>query len=211
MIKTSTILFLNGDVPSQKIIHKFYNKGDYVICADGGANHAAKLHIKPNIIIGDLDSITKTNYNSFKKQSVEIRKIKEQETTDFEKALMYIIECNLNNVIVFGAVSSRPDHTLNNFSVMKRYYKSLDIKIIDKDFEIFYLNNEINRKYKKGKVVSFLAMPVAKGVYSKGLKYKLNNDILEFGVREGTLNVSSSDNISIRIEKGDLLVFLSIV
>lgn len=211
MIKASTIIILNGDIPSSRIFHKFYKKGDYVICADGGANHAAKLQIKPNIIIGDLDSITKTNYSKFKKMGVEIRMIKEQETTDFEKALMYLIECNLNNVIVFGAVSSRPDHTLNNFSVMKRYYKLMDIKFIDKDFEIFYLINEIKRKYKKGKVVSFMAMPLAVGVTTHGLKYKLNKDTLEYGVREGTLNVASSENISITKEKGDLLVFLSIL
>ncbi len=211
LIKTSTILILNGDIPSRKIFNKFYKKGDYVICADGGANSAAILGILPNIIIGDLDSITRTNLNIFKKKGVEIRKIKEQETTDFEKALMYIVEYCLNNVIVFGAVSSRPDHTLNNFSVLKRYYKLIDIKIIDKDFEIFYLNNEIKRKYKKGRVVSFMAMPLAKGVSSKGLKYKLNKDTLEYGIREGTLNLSSSDNILIRKEKGDLLVFLSII
>ncbi|MFA7360662.1 MAG: thiamine diphosphokinase [Candidatus Kapaibacterium sp.] len=211
MIKTSTILILNGDIPSRKIFNKFYKKGDYVICADGGANSAARLGILPNIIIGDLDSITKSNLNIFKKKGVEIRKIKEQETTDFEKALMYIVVHGLNNVFVFGAVSCRPDHTLNNFSVLKRYYKLIDIKIIDKDFEIFYLNKEIKRKYRKGKVVSLMGMPIAIGVSSNGLKYKLNKDTLDYGIHEGTLNVSSSDNISIRKEKGDLLVFLSIV
>jgi len=69
----------------------------------------------------------------------------------------------------------------------------------------------MNRKYSKGKIISLMAMPVAKGVSTKGLKYKLKNDTLEFGVHEGTLNVSSSKNISITKEKGDLLVFLGIV
>lgn len=209
MINTNTILILNGDILTKEAIEKFYRKGDYVICADGGANSAATLGILPNIIIGDLDSITKSNLSFFKKKGVEIRCIKEQETTDFEKALLYIIECNLNNVIVFGAVSSRPDHTLNNFSVMKRYYKSINIKIVDKDFEIFYLKNKINLKYVKGKVVSFMAMSYASGITTKGLKYKLKNDSLEFGLREGTLNISSAENISIEKKKGDLLVFLS--
>ncbi len=209
MKNTRTILILNGDIPSIKTIKKFYRKGDYVICADGGANSAAVLGIIPNIILGDLDSITKSNLSFFKKKDVEIRLINEQETTDFEKALLYIIECNLNNVIVFGAVSNRPDHTLNNFSVMKRYYKSIEIKIIDKDFEIFYLKNKIKLSYKKGKIVSFMAMPSASGITTKGLKYKLENDSLQFGVREGTLNLSSAENISIEKKKGDLLVFLS--
>ena len=204
-----TIIILNGDVVPNAIFRKFYKKGDYIICADGGANTAKKYRILPNIILGDLDSITNSNLSFYRKKGVEIRKITEQETTDFEKALMYVVAFNLENVIVFGAISGRPDHTMNNFSVMKRYSKVLDIKIIDRKFEVFYLKKKLERDYAKNKVVSFLGFPAAYGVTTKGLKYKLNNETLEFGVREGTLNVSSSKKIIIEKKRGNLLVFLS--
>ena len=32
-------------------------KYDYIICADGGANHLYKMDIIPDYIIGDLDSV----------------------------------------------------------------------------------------------------------------------------------------------------------
>ena len=83
-----TIIILNGDVVPNAIFRKFYQKGDYIICADGGANAARKYRILPNIILGDLDSITNSNLSFYRKKGVEIRKITEQETTDFEKALM---------------------------------------------------------------------------------------------------------------------------
>ena len=203
-----TILFLNGDLPSVKTIKKYCRPNDYVICADGGANGIAKSGIVPDIILGDLDSITKANLNYFRKKGVEIRKISEQDTTDFEKSLFYILEHNLNNVIVFGAVSSRPDHTLNNFSILKRYYKILDIKMIDKEFEIFYVKKSVSFKSEIGKTVSFMAMPIAKGISTKGLKYALKNETLEFGIREGTLNKTSAKTINISFKFGNLLLFI---
>lgn len=209
MNNTRTIIILNGDIVPASIFKKFYKKGDYVICADAGADAAKAYGITPNIILGDLDSISKSSLNFFRKKGVEIRRITEQETTDFEKSLMYAVECNLNNVVVFGATSSRPDHTMNNFSVLKRYSKVLDIKIIDRQFEVFYLKKKLERDYARNKVVSFLGFPKAIGVTAKGLRYKLDNETLEFGVREGTLNISSSKKIIIDKKRGDLLVFLS--
>lgn len=208
MTQQKTILILNGDLPSLKSIKEYCKPEDYIICADGGANGIVKSGIVPNIILGDLDSITPATLNYFKKKSVEIRKISEQDSTDFEKSLFYILEHNLDNVIVFGAVSSRPDHTLNNFSIMKRYYKILNIKMIDKEFEIFYLKNNVSFKSDVGKTVSFMAMPVAKGITTKGLKYSLKNESLEFGIREGTLNKTSSKTINISFKTGHLLLFI---
>ena len=202
-----TLLFLNGDFPSLKILKKFYKKSSCIICVDGGANNLIKTKIKPDIIIGDLDSIKKKTLKYFKKKGSEIIKIVEQETTDFEKSLLYCLEKNLDNIIIFGAISRRPDHTLNNFSVLKRYYNKLDIKIIDKQFEIFFLRKKIEFNYKVNNVISLMALPVAKGITTEGLQYKLNNEDLEFGVREGTLNNAVSEKISISFSSGDLLLF----
>nr|HMS65850.1 thiamine diphosphokinase [Ignavibacteria bacterium] len=59
----------------------------------------------------------------------------------------------------------------------------------------------------KGEIISLLALPIAAGITTKGLKYELKNDILEFGVREGSLNESESDTVSIEYKTGSLLLF----
>jgi thiamine pyrophosphokinase len=207
MREQKTILFLNGDMPPQKVMNKFCSKDSYIICADGGANGLTNTKIIPNIILGDLDSLKPSARVYFLRKNVEIRRIDDQETTDFEKALLYCIELNLNNITVFGAVSSRPDHTMNNFSVLKRFCGILDIRIIDKEFEIYYINRKTSFNYKKGHTVSIMPMPSASGITTKGLKYKLQNESLELGTREGTLNVSTADNINIEFKKGSLLLF----
>ncbi|MCX6164699.1 MAG: thiamine diphosphokinase, partial [Ignavibacteriae bacterium] len=52
-----------------------------------------------------------------------------------------------------------------------------------------------------------MPMPLAKGIKTKGLKYKLDYEDLEFGIREGTLNTPISNEIKIEFASGDLLLF----
>ena len=206
MEKTDAIIFLNGKI-SFKILKKYYKKGVYLICADGASNSLKKHKIIPNIILGDLDSSKKETLEYFRKKGVEIRKIEEQETTDFEKALMYAMEFNLNKILIFGASSKRQDHTLNNYSVLKRYYKSLNLKIIDSLFEIFFIKESISFKYPKNKSISMMPIPKAEGITTDGLKYALADESLELGVREGTLNTTNKNEVTIKFNKGDLLLF----
>jgi thiamine pyrophosphokinase len=182
-------------------------KGAYIICADGGANGLTGTKIVPDIILGDLDSLKPAARKFFSRKHTEIRRIQDQETTDFEKALLYCIEMNLDNITVFGAVSSRPDHTINNFSVLKRYSESLDIRVIDKEFEIYYINKRTSFEYRKDRTVSLMPMPSAYGITTKGLKYRLQDESLELGKREGTLNVSTAKKVSIEFKEGSLLLF----
>jgi thiamine pyrophosphokinase len=206
MNKIDAIIFLNGEI-SFKIFRKYYKKKEYLICADGASNSLKKHDIIPNIILGDMDSSKKSTLNYYAKKGVEIRKIEDQETTDFEKSLMYCLENNLRNILIFGASSARQDHTLNNYSVLKRYYKSLKLIMVDDKFQIFFIEKEIAFKYPKNKSISMMPVPIAKGITTAGLKYKLNNEDLEFGIREGTLNISDRKKIRITFTSGDLLLF----
>jgi len=79
--------------------------------------------------------------------------------------------------------------------------------MIDKRFEIFFIRNRIEFDYKKDNIISLMPMPIAKGITTSGLQYKLEDEDLEFGVREGTLNKATSDKILINFKSGDLLLF----
>ena len=161
----------------------------------------------PNAIIGDMDSIKQPLLKKYKKKNVEIIEISEQETTDFEKSLNHCIDMGFDTVYVFGGASPRADHTLNNYSVMKRYYKKLKIVLIDNNFEISFINKHTTFNYKKGKLVSLLPLARATGVTTKGLEYPLRGETLELGMREGTLNRATAQNVSISLKTGSLILF----
>jgi thiamine pyrophosphokinase len=201
------IIFLNGDLPRLKVAKGYIKKDTYILCADGGSNNISKYKLIPDTVIGDMDSIKLSKLSEFRKKNVEIIKIKEQETTDFEKCLDYCIGKDFTQIYVFGGSSPRADHTLNNYSIMKRYSTRLNITMIDDLFEILLIKNHIKFNYKKDALVSLLALPKATKVKTKGLLYPLNNETLEFGKREGTLNKSVGEKVSVSFDKGALLLF----
>ncbi|HMQ68546.1 MAG TPA: thiamine diphosphokinase [Ignavibacteria bacterium] len=201
-----TLIFLNGDPPSRKVINNYLKKSNYIIAADGGANYLKNENIDPDLIIGDLDSISRKTSAFFKDRSMII-KVRDQDTTDFEKSLLFCLKERKDDIIVFGVSGDRSDHTLNNFSILKRYYKKLNIRLISDDFEIFFINKKIIFPYRKNETVSLLGMPKASKVNSRGLKYRLKDTDLEFGIREGALNESTSSSVSVEFKSGCLLLF----
>lgn len=206
-MKTKAVIFLNGVFPHRKVITASIDKNDYLLAADGAANYLRKIKIIPDIILGDLDSINDGVLNYFLKKNVPVIKYTEQETTDFEKSLNFVIQTGLKEIIIFGFTSLRVDHSLNNFSVLKRYYKKLNIRFIDDDFIIEFIRKNINFNYRKNQLLSILPFPSARGITTKGLRYALKNESLSLGVREGTLNVATSEKVSVSFRTGDLILF----
>ena len=202
-----TLIFLNGKLPKLNIVNKFLKRKSYIIAADGGANKLKKISVIPDIIIGDFDSIHRSTLTYFKNKKSKLKIIKEQDTTDFEKILNYCKDRKLKEIVVLGATSMRPDHTLNNFSVLYRYYKKLNIKLFTDEFEIFFTDKSISFKYKPNETLSLIGIPKADKIITSGLQYKLNKEELEFGIREGTLNKSVSDTVSISFKSGSILIF----
>ena len=57
------VIFANGELKfSPEQCHEI-RKDDFIIAADGGALHCRKLGIKPNVVIGDFDSLNPEGEN----------------------------------------------------------------------------------------------------------------------------------------------------
>ena len=52
-----------------------------------------------------------------------------------------------------------------------------------------------------------MPFPKAISIITEGLKYKLFEEDLILGKREGSLNVSNAEKVKISFRKGDLLLF----
>ena len=210
-IKRNCLIICNGDF-SKKLLEKFkpHNKPSktfITIACDGAANLLKKYSFIPDYITGDFDSITPESLTFFKNKNVIIKKNKNQNKNDLAKAFDLAIMLRLKNVFVIGYSGNRIDHTLNNFSILKKYSNKSNIKFIDDEFEIFYAGKISEFDYKKDEVVSLMGLPEASKIKTKGLKYQLKNEKLKFGKREGALNVSTGNHVKIKKGKGSLLVF----
>jgi thiamine pyrophosphokinase len=209
---SNCLIVLDGEINKALLRKLFFQNSPrssfIIIASDGAANTLYKLKYTPDYIVGDLDSISSQVLSNFKKRKVEIRKSPEQQHNDFEKCVLFAGKIGCNKIIIIGFSGKRIDHTINNFSILKKYSKLSYIKFLDDSFETFFLKKKSNISYRKNEVVSISAFPKATGINTSGLKYKLKNGILEFGKREGSLNKSISNTINIEFKKGSLLIFL---
>jgi len=201
----AALVICNGEVLSKKEMRSVLTGKPFVVCADGGANWARKLGITPDVIIGDLDSISRTTKAYY--AGVRTIRVESQESTDLEKALDYLIALGFHRVVVIGAMGGRPDHSYANFSILKKYHKRLHLLFSDSLCNIQILESKSEIDLPVGSVMSLMPLGRCDGITTRGLEFPLKNESLELGVREGTSNRVTSSPVRISVRKGNLLLF----
>ena len=211
--KEFALLLLGGPLGNETAAFEYAKGAHLILCADSGAEHARKLSLPVNTIIGDLDSITPETLRFFeehKNPSCDIIQVPEQEHNDFEKALINLCERWSGSVRILGMTGNRADHTLSNFSVMLRYADTFsNLEAFDGEFVHSFLTTKQNNRSIEcpiGTTISLMPFGEAIGVTTKNLQYPLSNQTLRLGEREGLSNISTASPVSISIESGALLV-----
>lgn len=199
------LVIANGEPPKKQSLQSLARAANLVICADGGANVALKAGIVPDAIVGDLDSIHAEALVKFHK--VPTHEDRDDETTDLEKAILWAIKAKFDHITVVGATGKRMDHSVGNLGVLAKYYPDAIIRFVDDEGEISYIGRELTFDAKKGQVISLIPLSRCEGIVTRGLRYALEGEALELGVREGTSNVVENSPVSIKVKKGHLLLF----
>jgi thiamine pyrophosphokinase len=201
------LILANGQAPSKLLVSRHLADADVFVCADGGANAAAKLGIVPDLIIGDLDSILPATVKKF--SGVTARRIADQNSTDLEKALTWAQKNGYRTVRVLGATGGRLDHTVGNLSALVKFSRKLAVTFHDADGDIFVVGTERHFDVPAGTTVSLLPMTLCEGVMTRGLKWELRYESLALGQRDGTSNLVVSSPVTIKLRRGDLLFFIA--
>ncbi len=200
-------LFINGEMPPAPLVRTFTAGDPLLICADGGANALPPIGLRPDIIIGDLDSIRPRLLEKCRREGTRIIRLRRQSDTDLEKALLFLLENGMRDVILFGATGRSIDHTLGNFSILRRFVSRMRIRLVDADWVIEPIRKEIRFPARPGARISLLPFPSAGGITTRGLLYPLRNESLAFGLREGTCNRATAREVRITLKHGAMLLF----
>ncbi|MFM8281210.1 MAG: thiamine diphosphokinase [Bacteroidota bacterium] len=202
--KPDCILVLQGNKPCVEFFSFFPES--VVIAADGAASDLLEIGIKPNVVIGDMDSF---DVSRVKDESCLVIIDKNQENNDFEKALLYSLDKGYSHIMIWGMHGGDFEHTLNNTSVLWKYTGDFNqISIADSLHRVavpVYVDMVCSELY-PDEVVSLIPFPHAR-LTTKGFHWELNNEVLELSVREGARNRSVSSTISISVHEGRFLFF----
>lgn len=132
----NALLILNQPFTDIHCFDSIWSSARFKVCADGGYQ---KLHeyvtsqalrpedFRPDVILGDLDSIDDATLREAKLAAIEIVEIRDQSENDFQKAIRYIIArlrgvCHGPlNIVVLGALDGRFDHTAASLSLLHEY------------------------------------------------------------------------------------------
>ena len=200
------VIIGNGDIYDYEYISGKIRKNDYIICADGGYTHAKAMNIKPEVVIGDMDSIGENDYDG-EIINLPIRK----DFTDSEVCVKYLLLKDFDEILMLGFTGKRVDHSMTNILLLKQISQAgKKGRIIDEHNEIIYAENENIIYGEKGDIVSII--PVGTdlcGIATNGLDYPLENENLIFGQSRGVSNIMSSNKCTINISKGEGLIIKS--
>ncbi len=220
------LIILNTEISNHRHFKNLLSNAECIICADGGANRlydylkkrGLENDILPKFVIGDFDSIRDNVKSFYLKKGCLIATYYDQDTTDFEKCLSFIKKNNLLQednicILVYGAFGDRFDHEMNNFNILCRQKDILGNQW-KKDNRLILLGNKMlafllpignniiipNLNY-SGKTCGLIPLLGKSKISTKGLKWDLYKQNLEFGNLLSTSNQINDMEINIYNDK----------
>lgn len=194
-----TVIIGSGSINNYDIVRNKISDSDFIICADGGYNHARALGIAADLLIGDFDSISEI--------PEDILKIKypvEKDMTDAALALEAARDKGSDEILLFGFTGDRQDHTITNILMLLNYPEAV---IFDDNNEIRILSDKLTVDGRKGQTLSII--PIRgnlEGVTTTGLLYPLNNETLYLGKSRGVSNIMTENSCTIECKGGRGLI-----
>ncbi|MDA0671140.1 MAG: thiamine diphosphokinase [Bacteroidetes bacterium] len=197
-------MLCDGEKPSVEQLHALRMEDTLVIAADGGGNIGKDWEIRPDLIIGDLDS----DDGSWP----EVKRLydPDQDTNDLEKALEYAHVQGVSRITIIGGTGERLDHTLKNLSVMVRYKEAFEgLVLLDNYMKARLISSPFTMSTWAGMKVSLVAASgKVTGIVSEGLLYPWSGQDLIVGHYDGTSNQATGEQVTLRFEEGDLLLIV---
>lgn len=201
----SALLICNGEPPPRALARRLASKARLVVAADGGANNARRQGIRPDVIIGDLDSIKPAARKFF--SSSRIIQVTRQDNTDLEKALDYMNARKVPAVLLLGATGKRMDFTFANLSVLWKYTPGMRIIIVGDGWFAVPVVSRMTIPARVGTTVSLIPFGPCSGITLKGLEYPLTEASMRVG-DIGVSNVVIRSPFTVTVRKGKMLVFV---
>jgi len=205
-------LIISGGTPPSADLLRNYENGYFIIAADSGTNVLYKYKIKPDLIIGDLDSIDKNILNEYLKNGTEFKKFpKHKDFSDTQLGVYEAIERESDEVVILGGTGGRTDHLLANINLLYLLNeKGIRGKICDDNNEMFLINSPIAIQGKTGEYFSIFSMGTdIKEITIKNCKYPL--DKYHLYPRDSLIlsNEFTDSKLEVSFDKGPLIFIKS--
>lgn len=203
-----TLLFIGGEAPLKEDARLDLTQYGFICAADSGANTAKAYGAKPDLIIGDMDSIGLENIELSFPGAEILRFDSYKDYTDTELALSILQERGFFDITIVGGGGGRLDHLLALLRLFDRSF--CPKKMYAGDYVIELVEDKKVFSFKIAELVS--VFPCGDALckpYSSGLEWPLNGLIWkhsDFGIS----NRATKEVVEIGLTSGRALVVFNI-
>ena len=213
------VLVGDGDVPSRAALDAAWPGWDadvaLVIAADGGAAKAPLAGLRPDLVVGDADSLDAAGLAAVRAAGIPVELVPAaKDESDLELAILAALARGATRITVLGALGGpRFDHALANAWLLAHpAIAGRAVVLLDATTRIRLLDATggpaaAELVGRAGDLVSLFAFGAdAEGVSTAGLAYALRDELLPVGPARGLSNVRSSPTARVALRAGRLLV-----
>ena len=177
-----------------------------LLAADGGANHLARIGLRPTVVVGDLDSVSPNTRAWLGEECMVDRP--DQDRTDLDKALEYgFEELGITNLTVLAALGGRTDHDLGNLGLLARFGMGNRLTYEAADQTVLAVAGEASLAANPGETWSFWTFDPTVRVTVEGVRWPLDNVSIDSGNRPSISNEAVDDLVRVHSAGGSVVVF----
>ena len=210
MTNSHAAIFTGGDPPHPAMRHTLAAHS-LIIAADGGFEHAVAAGHSPQILIGDMDSISARHLEEAEAFGIEvIRHPVDKDRTDTELALELALERGRAMLTVVSGGGDRLDHVLGFLhSVAALASAEVHVGLWIGAARVDIVPAGSRRRVVVGEEMLASLIPLggpARGVTTERLKWELRGETLGAFSSRGVSNVALDDTFDVTLDEGVLAV-----
>jgi thiamine pyrophosphokinase len=204
----AVLIFANGDLESPDWARSHLGQARAVIAADGGAGHVLAAGFRPDVLIGDMDSLASEQSEKLEALGTElIRHPEAKDATDLELALLYAVARYDEPVRVLAGLGGRLDQLLANVLLLLHpKLRGRDVRFMTPYQELWLVEERTEVQGEPGDKVSLI--PLGGDVHveeTTGLAWPLHDETLTVGPARGISNEMTDGRATIIVASGHLL------
>jgi len=208
-----TIIFANGELTPLDLERAALKAEDTILAADGGALHCKRYSVRPDILIGDFDSLPAEILQAYENDGVTVHRYSpDKDFTDLELALQLALTYEPDEILILGGLGGRWDQSIANLLLpASPMCQDVIVRLIDSCQEVVVLRSgeSLDLHAQAGSTVSLI--PIGGDVHNittSGLRYPLTSETLQFGATRGISNEMTASHAKVTIGDGFLLSVL---
>lgn len=210
------LLVLGGEIRDDQAFLEACLEAEHILAADGGALHLKRIGQYPQLLMGDMDSISEELLREMTSVQCEIQRFpRQKDETDGALLLKEALNRGCPVIEIWGALGGRMDHSWVNVMLLKKakgWTQGHDspprICLRDQGLSVFLPEAGETLSGKKGDLLSLFALSESvDGFYGRGLQYQPPEGCFRMDEPNGISNVWICDQVTLEWKSGCLLCF----